>query len=128
MDQRITRLLARMEEHLADPITVDALGAAVNLSGSRLAHLFSREVGMPPARYLHELRMQRARALLERTLLPVRQVMASVGINDPSHFARDFRRYHGLSPSEVRNRASAADRPRPYRQVHSTGSPDGQEP
>jgi AraC family transcriptional regulator of arabinose operon len=127
MDPRITLMLARMQEHLADPINVDALAAAVNLSGSRLAHLFSQEVGMPPARYLHELRMQRARALLERTVLPVKQVMTSVGINDPSHFARDFRRYHGLSPSQVRNRASAADRPTRCWPALVTDSAGGQE-
>ena len=33
--------------------------------------------------------------------------MAHVGINDPSHFARDFRRHYGLAPTELRRRCWA---------------------
>lgn len=109
MDPRIADVVARMEQALEQPLPIGQLAAAVNLSPSRLAHLFTRETGTAPARYLHQLRMQRARLLLERTFLSVKQVMACVGINDPSHFARDFRRFHGVPPSVLRQRSSVAD-------------------
>jgi AraC family transcriptional regulator of arabinose operon len=98
-----------MEQSLDRRVRLEEFAAAVNLSVSRLTHLFTRETGMPLARYLHELRMQRARLLLERTFLSVKQVMACVGFNDPSHFARDFRHYHGTPPSHVRPRSWATD-------------------
>jgi AraC-like DNA-binding protein len=100
-----------MEQHLAEPLSIDTLAAGVNLSASRFAHLFCREVGASPVRYLHALRMLRARVLLERTFLSVKEVMALVGCNDPSHFSRDFRRFHGLVPSACRLGASRALRP-----------------
>jgi transcriptional regulator GlxA family with amidase domain len=125
MDPRIARVIARMEATIGEPVTINDLGAFVNLSGSRLAHLFKREVGVAPARYLHRLRMERARLLLDRTFLTVKQVMACVGVNDPSHFARDFRRYHGVPPSVMRGRATAADRPRWPQSGPTTGG-DGQ--
>ena len=65
-----------------------------------------------PGRYLHERRLKRARVLLERTFLTVKQVMAHVGINDPSHFARDFRRLHGVAPSQLRPHSWATARGR----------------
>ena len=46
--------------------------------------------------------MIRAQLLLARTSLSIKEVMAQVGCNDPSHFGRDFRTFHGLSPYEWR--------------------------
>jgi AraC family transcriptional regulator, arabinose operon regulatory protein len=103
MDRRIAHAIARMEEAIDRELLVPELAAAVNLSPSRFAYLFRRDTGVSPARYLHTLRMERARLLLERTFLSVKEVMAYVGVNDPSHFSRDFRKYHGVPPTGVRN-------------------------
>jgi len=108
MDTRIESALAQMEQGLGSPLSIATLAAGVNLSPSRFAHLFCREVGTSPARYLHALRMLRARQLLERTFLSVKEVMALVGCNDPSHFSRDFRRFHGIAPRTCRLGASRA--------------------
>ena len=102
MDTRITRALEDMARRIADPLSIAALAEGVQLSPSRFAHLFRREVGTSPVRYLHVLRMLRARALLEGTFLTVKEVMAQVGCSDPSHFSRDFRRFHGIAPRECR--------------------------
>jgi AraC family transcriptional regulator of arabinose operon len=104
MDPRVAHIIERMETAPHRDVPIAALAAMVNLSASRFAYLFRRETGMPPARYLHQLRMERARLLLERTFLSVKEVMAYVGINDPSHFSRDFRRHHGVPPTGVRAR------------------------
>jgi AraC family transcriptional regulator, arabinose operon regulatory protein len=106
LDDRIARTISRMEEMLDRPPHVPDLAAAVHLSPSRFAHLFRAETGVPPARYLHTMRMERARVLLERTSLSVREVMRCVGFRDPSHFARDFRHFHGIAPSDVRESAT----------------------
>lgn len=102
MDPRIAVIIARIEDNLETAPSIPALAAAAGLSTSRFAHLFRQETGVAPGRYLHRLRMERARVLLERTFLSVREVMARVGFRDPSHFSRDFRRFHGIPPSAVR--------------------------
>lgn len=104
MDRRVVRVIRRMEAGLQPDVTVAQLAAAENLSSSRLASLFKSQVGVPPGRYLRTLRMERARVLLEETCLRVKEVMARVGINDPSHFTRDFRRQFGVPPTELRRR------------------------
>ncbi len=105
MDPRVAHSIGLMEAALDRDVAVSELAAAINLSASRFAYLFRRETGLPPARYLHRLRMERARLLLERTFLTVKEVMAYVGVNDPSHFSRDFRRYHGVPPTGLRERS-----------------------
>ena len=98
-----------MTEHLEQPLPVQELGRRVNLSPSRFAHLFRHEIGCGPARYLRELRLDRARTLVEQSTLSIKEIMARVGFNDPSHFTRDFTRRHGAPPRTVRARARSPD-------------------
>jgi transcriptional regulator GlxA family with amidase domain len=102
MDPRIAAATAYIEQHLHEPFDVTRLAATVNLSPSRFSRLFRAEWGISPLRYVRNKRMERARILLERTFLSVKEVMTQVGCNDPSHFARDFRAYHGMPPREWR--------------------------
>jgi transcriptional regulator GlxA family with amidase domain len=79
MDVRITRAMERMRAHMREKLTVEQLAASAGLSPSRFAHLFREQVGVSPVRYLLQLRMDRARALLERTSLSVTEVRLRVG-------------------------------------------------
>src|SRR5687768_6566869 len=109
MDARVTWSIAEMKRRIAEPIRVADLARGARLSESRFAHLFRRETGVAPAEFLHALRMCNARTLLERTFLTVKEVRALVGCNDGSHFARDFRRFHGMAPRAWRARALDAN-------------------
>ena len=102
MDPRVEDAIAFIESHLHTAISIPALASREELSVSQLTRLFRRATGTTPAMYMHRLRMERARILIERTSLSVTEVMAQVGIADPSHFARDFRRAHGFSPRTLR--------------------------
>ena len=104
IDRRITWAVGHMHRHLAEPITIPELAARVNLSPSRFRELFSDQIGTGPWQYFQGLRLRRAALLLERTFLSVKEVMALVGYNDPSHFSREFRRFHGVTPSAMRGR------------------------
>lgn len=75
---------------------------------AQLTRIFRQATGATPGAFLHAMRMQRARTLLERTSLPVRDVMAQVGISDRSHFARDFSRECGSSPRGFRQQLHLA--------------------
>jgi transcriptional regulator GlxA family with amidase domain len=91
-----------MENNLDKKLSVSQLAKTVNLSTWRLCHLFSDQTGMAPAQYLRVLRMRQARVLLETTFMSVKEIMCSVGINDESHFVRDFKTHYGASPSNFR--------------------------
>jgi hypothetical protein len=57
---------------------------------------------MPPIRYLRLLRMERAKELLESSFLSVKEIAYQVGLNDESHFVRDFKATYGFSPALYR--------------------------
>jgi transcriptional regulator GlxA family with amidase domain len=101
-DQRIAYARYLIEQRLAERIRIHDIAALVGLSASRFAHVFRDAVGMSPLRYLRQLRIERARDLLEQTSLPVREVMQQVGFTDASHFSKDFRTRFGVGPREYR--------------------------
>ena len=102
IDSRVTWAVAEMQSRMAQPFRMAEMAAAANLSPSRFRHLFTTQTGLPPSQFLRRMRLRRARLLLERSFLSVKEVMALVGYNDPSHFSRDFKQFHGVLPSSVR--------------------------
>ena len=104
-DPRVIWVIAEMHRRMGEELTLDDLARHVNLSRSRFAHVFRQQTGRAPGRYLRDLRLARARVLLETTFLSIKEVMAAVGFNDPSHFSRDFQHAFGASPRAWRNAA-----------------------
>ena len=104
LDPRVAWAIAQMQQRSGTALRIDDLARHVNLSPSRFAHLFTAQTGTSPARYLRQIRFERARWLLETTFLSVKQVMAAAGFNDASHFSRGFERTYGVSPRAWRQR------------------------
>jgi AraC family transcriptional regulator len=105
MDQRVQQTIDLLSENVSRDFDFAALAAYVNLSPSRLRHLFKEETGLTPAQYLKRLRLERAKELLEGSFLRLKEVMPLVGIKDESHFVRDFKKAHGLPPRRYRRTA-----------------------
>jgi|HubBroStandDraft_2_1064218.scaffolds.fasta_scaffold1255498_1 transcriptional regulator GlxA family with amidase domain len=108
MDARVKTVIAVMRESMADQPSASSLSRSVNLSPARLRQLFKIETGQSPMRYLRNLRMQRAEHMLRSTFLSVKEVAFVCGINDVSSFVRDFKKRHGLTPTEFRTRGEPA--------------------
>jgi transcriptional regulator GlxA family with amidase domain len=104
MDQRIENAIAEMEKNLNSELSLDVLAQSVHLSTSRFRHLFKTETGTTPAQYLKSLRMSRAKELVETTFLNIKEIMRNIGVRDKRHFAKDFERTYGLTPSQHRAR------------------------
>ena len=73
------------------------------LSVSHYSALFRRATGYGALEYQTRLRMGAARELLDTTDRPVASVAAQVGFSDALYFSRQFRRIHGMSPTEYRS-------------------------
>ena len=78
------------------------LAAGVNLSYSRLEHIFKRETGVSLRSYVAEMRIHIAADLLRNTQLPVKDIAYRVGYHHPTSFIRAFRRKFKSSPQSYR--------------------------
>lgn len=92
-----------MRDDVRGELSLAEFAQSVNLSIWRLCHIFKSDVGMPPIRYLRLLRMERAKDLLESSFLSVKEIAFQVGLNDESHFVRDFKSTYGFSPALYRS-------------------------
>ena len=107
-EYRIQQCIAFMSQHLDQPLQVATLAAQASTSPSHFFLLFKRFTGSPPMDYFIRLRMQRACQLLARGRLPVKEVAAAVGYEDPFYFSRAFKCVHRVAPTEYRTRAQTA--------------------
>jgi len=104
-DAAAERAAAYLEHHLSDPITAADIADAADLSQHTLARAFKRRFGLTIPRYLLIRRVEAARHLLTTTDLPVKSIAARVGLPDPQHFNKQFRRLVGMSPTAARQRS-----------------------
>ena len=74
------------------------------MSRTAFAERFSRVLGIPPARYVAEWRMQQARRLLRDRHLPIAEVAMEMGYTSEAAFSRAFKRIAGTSPGQIRRR------------------------
>ena len=106
MDIRVRTAITLIKSHPACKLTVRELARKVNLSHWHFSHLFLAELHISPSQFSRRLKFEIAKTLLESSFLSVKQIMAAVGMNDKSHFARDFKKIYGLSPREYRRQCA----------------------
>lgn len=107
MNPKIRRIVDRMKSELHLKRSLEDWARLSSLSRSRMCHLFKMQMGVSPAQYLKDLRLETARTLLETTSLSVKEVRARVGLQDQSHFVRDFNNAYGVPPSQYRAQRSS---------------------
>jgi AraC-like DNA-binding protein len=95
----VKRAVELLRDVYARSVTLDDLAEAARLSKFHLARCFRETVGMAPHQYQKLLRLQAGRRLLEAGD-SVRDVAERTGFADAAHFARAFRRWLGVSPSQ----------------------------
>jgi len=96
------RLRDYIEYHLAEPLTLGELAKVAALSEFHLARMFRESFGLPPAAWIAQQRLERARTLLRTTALPLAQIAGLCGYANASHFSHRFREGVGVSPGAYR--------------------------
>ncbi|MDD4368232.1 MAG: AraC family transcriptional regulator [Oscillospiraceae bacterium] len=91
-----------IEQQYMHDISLDDVSRKVNISPYYFSKLFRQEAGVTFIEYLTDLRMNKARQLLESGTLPIRDIGAAVGYQDPNYFSRTFKRLTGMTPSDYR--------------------------
>ena len=118
IDGRIRRIEQLLEGDRLVRLTLHDLAISINLSVSRTQHLFKRETGLSLAQYVKDLRMTKAKSLLENSFLSVKEIAAELGWTKQSNFGREFKACFGISPVKYRSQAkSTAPPPRLSREA-----------
>ena len=104
MDRRIRAVIERLHANLCACTSIAELARSVNMSRGRFCRVFKTEMSQSPSHYIRTLRMREAQRMLSETFLTVKEIRATLGDIDRSHFSREFKNFCGLTPSKFRKR------------------------
>lgn len=95
----------------AEPLDLDALALAANVSRFHFVRRFADAYGETPMRYVTRRRIERAQDLLRSANLTVTEICVMVGFSSLGSFSSRFRELVGESPTEYRDRYAATGTP-----------------
>jgi AraC-like DNA-binding protein len=98
--ERLRPLFDYLDEHYAEPISIDHAAGLLGMSRSHFMRFFRSMTGQPLIAHVNRLRVAKAQALLTRTDKPISMVSQEVGFCDQSYFGLIFRRLVGMTPRE----------------------------
>lgn len=108
VDNAVIQSIEAMENHMADPLELPQLASLAGLGGRQLNRLFQRELASSTIQFYRGLRLQKAHELLLSTSWSLHDIATATGFANGAHLSRQFTRFHGQSPSQVRRQRAAA--------------------
>lgn len=89
--------------HYKEEINLGDLAGEFFVVPTYLAKRFKEKKNCTVMQYLENVRLKKARELLETSSLSISDISLMVGYNDPNYFARSFKKVYELTPREYRN-------------------------
>ncbi|HEV7329410.1 MAG TPA: AraC family transcriptional regulator [Flavisolibacter sp.] len=103
--ERLAAVASYLAAHLEETVRMDGLCALAIMNRHKLNAGFERFYGQRTLAYLHRLRMEKARALLQISEESIGSIAATCGYQHQGSFSEAYKQYHGLLPREERNRS-----------------------
>lgn len=100
----VTALLNYINENYSKEISLDKLSKNTYLSPVYLSKIFKEETGDSPINYLINIRLNKAKELLEEGSLTIKSIAKSVGYSDAYYFSKLFKKHFGISPSKLKQK------------------------
>lgn len=95
----VRKIKKYLDEHYREKVSLDQIAANMYLSPVYISKLFKHETGDTPINYLIDLRMEKARELIEQdSAASIQAVALAVGYEDAYHFSKLFKKHYGMSP------------------------------
>ncbi len=99
-------ILKKMEELIQEPASLDELIADEPISKRQVERLFSKYLNTTPMRYFRDMRLDRARKLLQGTDMPIIEIAAATGFASVNNFSKHYRLRFGRRPHSDREAAA----------------------
>ena len=101
-NRKVIQAIRIMEENLEDPISSSILASKINISTRQLERLFRHYLDKSPQSYYKDLRLRKAKNLLQQTNMSVINIALSCGFESSSHFSKSYRLKYTVSPFDER--------------------------
>lgn len=102
--QGIHQIVSYMNQHYADNLQIDTLASMCGLSRTYFITAFRKAIGETPYNYLLNLRMAKARLLLENPQYSIKEIALLCGFQKPNTFSSLFKNYTGMTPTDYKQK------------------------
>ncbi len=109
-EPRLARLQGWVFENLSSPLTVEDLAGRAAMSPRNFNRVFTRAVGVSPARFVERARVDAARRRLEAGTASIEAIAHETGFGNPERMRRSFLRQLGIAPADYRQRFGSPTR------------------
>lgn len=102
----VEQIMNYIEDHYNEKLSLDQIAENMYLSPFYISKIFKSETGDAPIRHLINIRLEKAREMLEDGWDgSIQEAAAAVGYDDAYHFSKLFKKKYGISPSQTRKKA-----------------------
>ncbi|OAS19880.1 AraC family transcriptional regulator [Paenibacillus oryzisoli] len=101
IQRQIGQAIRYLELQYTQAVSIEHLARSLGYHRTYLCKMFKQSTGSSPMQYLFNIRMERAKQLLQ-TAMTIDQVASSVGFNDALYFSKQFHKWSGSAPSVYR--------------------------
>lgn len=105
--RNIERALAFIHANYGKPLTLEQISREAWVSPTYLCAIFRKRTGLPVHRYLCELRMYKAKRLMEDTQMSLTDIAQQTGFGSIHAFSKAFRKCENMTPSQYRQSSSS---------------------
>lgn len=103
--QRLRRALEVIHASLDQPLRLETIADELGLDMYHFSRMFRQSMGVSPYQYVLRQRIEKAKELLKNDELSITDIALECGLANPSHLARHFRKFVGVSPRVFRRQA-----------------------
>ncbi|SDI82045.1 GlxA family transcriptional regulator [Paraburkholderia phenazinium] len=107
-NRKLIQVIGVMEQHMEEPLAPDQLAQEIGVTRRQLERLFCAALKDTPTHFYQQLRLSRARELLQQTDMTITSICVACGFESPSHFSRTYRARFGTSPRSDRHPLGSA--------------------
>jgi transcriptional regulator GlxA family with amidase domain len=97
-------MLDFLHQHYAEPLELQQIAAAANISERECLRCFQKTIRMAPIQYLLKYRVSVSARLLADTDAPITEICNQIGFDSPSYFSKIFKRFICFTPTAYRKR------------------------
>lgn len=107
--QLVEESIEILENRYNESLSLEDICNQIAVSKNYFCYLFKREVGISLWQYLTDLRLKKAKELLQKTDLKSYEISFQVGYDNPSYFSMLFKKYELMTPNEYRKQNQKQD-------------------
>ncbi|MCR8642752.1 AraC family transcriptional regulator [Paenibacillus sp. N1-5-1-14] len=106
IERQVDQAVRWLQFKYAEQISIAQMAHSLGYHRIYLSKMFKEHTGMSPMQYVTKIRMERAKNLMT-SKLSMQQIAASVGFKDPLYFSKQYKKWHGVTPTDHRTALSS---------------------